>query len=146
MKRNRKCGMLGDLALALAGALVFAGLASAQDVSGKFTLPFEARWGLATFPAGQYEFSIPRLDSNAMVTVYRGTRAVALILSQGRSAVSAGSSALTVVRTRNGNVVRDLSLPQMGVGLQYAPYKPKRGLAAAEREIAQEIAIPIEGK
>jgi hypothetical protein len=149
MKTNRSCTMVRNLGLALAGALVFAGLASAQSTSyvgGKFTLPFEARWGLATLPAGDYEFTMDSVNGPATIKVFRGTKAVALISSQGRSSVPAGRGALTIVRSRNGNTVRDLSLPEMGVALHYAPHKAKSGSAAAERDIAQVIAIPIEGK
>jgi hypothetical protein len=38
--------------LALLGPCFTAGLANAQEFSGNFTLPFEARWGLATQQRG----------------------------------------------------------------------------------------------
>lgn len=148
MKTNRSCRMVRNLGLALAGALVCAGLSSAQSspYAGKFTLPFEARWGLATLPAGDYRLTMDSVNGPAHI--FRGTKGVALIPSQGWSSVSAGRDALTIVRDRNGNTVRDLSLPQMGVALHYAPRKAKSGSTAAEREreSAQVIAVPIEGK
>ncbi len=148
MKTNRNCRMLGNLVLVLASALVLAASAGAQSAiyAGKFTLPFEARWGLATLPAGDYEFTMAS-NSPPTIEVFRGTRAVAQICaSQGSSRVQAGRAALTVVRTSNGNTVRDLSLPDLGMELHYAPHRPGRRSAAAEREIAQVVSVPIEGK
>ena len=146
MKTSRSYTTVRNLAFALAGAMVFAGFASAQSASGKFTLPFEARWGMATLPAGDYKFTMDSVNSPAIIEVYRGTKAVALVLTSHWSVVSAGPAALTIVRTGDGNTVRDLSLPRIGVALQYASHKPRRISAAAEREMAQVIAVPVRGK
>jgi hypothetical protein len=148
MKTNRSCTMVRNLGLALAGTLVCAGLASAQGYAGKFTLPFEARWGLATLPAGDYKFTMDSVNGLARITIFRGTKGVAFVRSQAWSPVSAGRDALTIVRNSNGNTVRDLSLPETGIALHYAPHKAKSGSTAAEREreTAQVIAVPIEGK
>jgi hypothetical protein len=148
MKTNRSCTMVRNLGLALAGALVCAGLASAQGYVGKFTLPFEARWGQATLPAGDYNFTMDTVNGPARIKISRGTKGVALILSQAWSPVSAGRDALEIVRNSNGNTVRDLNLPEVGLALHYAPHKAKSGSTAAEREreTAQVIAVPISGK
>lgn len=149
MKTNRNYGMVMNLVLALASALLLAGLAGAQSgpyTTGKFTLPFEARWGLATLPAGDYEFTMDNMKPTGAIEIFRGTKAVALISSQGYNELSAGQAQLRVVRTAQGNVVRDLSLPEIGKVLHYAPHKPGRSSAAAEREIAQVVPIAIEGK
>jgi hypothetical protein len=148
MKTNRSCTMVRNLGLAVAGTLVCAGLASAQGYSGKFTLPFEARWGLVTLPAGDYNLTMDTVNGPARIKISRGTKGVAFILSQAWSPASAGRDELTIVRNSNGNTVRDLNLPEMGVALHYTPHKAKSGSTAAEREreTAQLIAVPIKGK
>jgi hypothetical protein len=139
--------MVKNLVLALAGALVFAGLASAgPSVAGKFTLPFEARWGLATLPAGDYQFTMESVGAPATIEVFRGAKPVALIFANALSTVSSGQAELTIVRTREGNTVRDLSMPDVGIALHYAPHRLRRGSAAAEREVAQVVSVAIEGK
>jgi len=144
MKTNRSYTVVKNLALALAGALVFAGLARAEDASGKFTLPFEARWDVATLPAGDYQFTVDVVKSPTIIEVFRGTKGVALITTSRPSPVSTGSAALTIVRTSEGNAVRNLSLPEMGVALHYAVPKAGRGSAAREPETAQVISAPSE--
>jgi len=146
MKTNQSYKMVRNLVLALAGALIFTGLASAQTAQGKFTLPFQAQWGMATLPPGDYSFKLDEAQSAGELVLWRGKKPVALIHSQSYSLESAGQSALTVVRSDSGNVVRDLSLPEIGVVLHYAPHKPGRNSAAAEREIAQKIPIGTSGK
>jgi hypothetical protein len=133
--------MVRNLGLALAGALVCAGLASAQGYAGKFTLPFEARWGQATLPAGDYKFTMDSVNGLARVKISRGTKGVALISSQSWSPVSPGRDTLTIVRNSNGNTVRDLSLPETGVAWHYAPHKAKSGSTAAGAD-----AVPVPGR
>jgi hypothetical protein len=148
MKTNRSYTVVRNLVLALVGVFVVAGLASAEgpEVRGNFKLPFEARWGLATLPAGDYQFTIERVTFPALIKVSRGTKCVALILSPDRSAVSTGRAALTIVRTREGNTVRDLALPEEGMALHFPAHKPGHVSAAAERQIAEVVSVPIEGK
>jgi hypothetical protein len=49
-----------------------AGFANAQNVAGKFTLPFEAHWGQATLPAGDYSFMLERGPDAKVRVFYRG--------------------------------------------------------------------------
>lgn len=146
MNNTRSFLKVKTLVVALFSALVFAGLASAQTAQGKFTLPFEVRWGAATLPAGDYSFTLDKAQSAGLLELYRGKDSIALIRHQSYSLESSGQSVLTVVRSDSGNTVRDLSLPEMGVVLHYAPHKPAPRSAAAEREIAQRIPITTSGK
>jgi hypothetical protein len=118
-----------------------AGLANAQTVAGKFTLPFQAHWGQATLPAGDYSFLLER-GPVAKIQVIRAGKAVAFVVDQGYSTETSGGMSLTVVQNRAGYSVCDLNLPGIGKVLHYAPAKPARNSAAGEREIAQRI-IPV---
>jgi hypothetical protein len=148
MKTNRSSRMVTNLVLALAGAFIFTGVASAQApvYAGKFTLPFEARWGLATLPAGDYSFKLDTVDPGGALVLFRGTKAVALIWNQEHSMERSDRSRLTVVQNSAGNTVRELSLPDIGVVLHYPAPKPGRASAAAEREIAQVVPVSTSGK
>lgn len=146
MNTNRINGIVRSVVLALAGTLVLAGLASAQTAAGKFTLPYEARWGLATLPPGDYSFKLDQAQSFGRLQLCRGGKNVAMIRAQSYSTESSGSSALTVVRASAGNTVSDLSLPDIGVVLHYAPHKSGRASAEQEREIAQKLPVDTSGK
>ncbi|HEY6291229.1 MAG TPA: hypothetical protein VI455_06645 [Terriglobia bacterium] len=141
MKWNRSSKLLRLLALALLTAYINPGVASAQEAAGKFTLPFEAHWGLATLPAGEYSFNLDRTGVGVTLQLFHGTKTVAFVINQSYSDTQSGACALTVVRNSAGNTVRDLSLPELGVVLHYAPPKPKSRAAAGEREIAQVIPV-----
>src|SRR6266566_5378591 len=74
-------GMLTIAALALAGS--FAGTANAQaKAAGSFTLPFEAKWGNAVLPPGDYTFSVRSTSGAAyLVTFAAKGRSGATIIS-----------------------------------------------------------------
>lgn len=119
-----------------------AGFANAQQtMGGTFTLPFEAHWGQATLPAGDYSFLLEK-GPNAKVQVIRAGKPVAFAVDRGYSTDASGAMSLTVVRNRAGYSVRDLNLPGIGKVLHYAPAQPKRDSAARERAIAQ-LTIPV---
>jgi hypothetical protein len=69
---------LGVAALAL-GALATSGRAQSR-YEGKFTLPFETRWGSATLPAGDYTFTLPSKNSPYMLYI-RGQAGSAVIMA-----------------------------------------------------------------
>jgi hypothetical protein len=117
-----------------------AGVASAQALAGKFTLPFETHWGPNTLPAGNYSFELDETSGpSSVVHVFHEDKSVAFVISQSYKTNPSGRISLTVLRNSSGNTVRDLNLPQIGMVFHYAP-KPGHASAAEEREIAQ---IPI---
>ena len=117
------------------------GLANAQTVAGRFTLPFAAHWGQANLPAGNYSFLMER-GQGAKVQILRAGKPVAFVVEQGYHSSGRVTSAwLMVERTSTGNTVRELSMPSIGKVLHYAPNKARRNSAAEERQIAQLIPI-----
>ena len=104
-----------QFALASAAAALFlTGTASAQTASYRFSLPYEAHWGLATLPAGDYSLSVEGIGAAAMIRVNRGSEAVAYMVVQNYDNKTSKRCALTVVRNGEGNFVRDLTVPQIG--------------------------------
>jgi len=147
MKSARSFTLIGCLTVA---AALSAGSASAQAVKGHFTLPFEARWGINTLPAGDYSFRLDHATLDGTLALYRGTQAVGLVKSQGYSPNHdrTGSSALVVTRDKAGSspVVTTLRLAGPGLVFFYRSPKPKHGTASEEREIAQIIPVRAASK
>jgi hypothetical protein len=137
MKSIRSFTLL-KLAVGLLAATCFtSGLAQAQNLAGKFSLPFEAHWGLATLPAGDYSFTVEGMGPDATVHVYRGADTVLNMANQSYETKLSSKTSLIVERNSAGNFVRDLNLP--GKVLHYAPHV-EGGSADREREIAR---IPV---
>jgi len=149
MKANRTSGVVRNLVLALAGAFIFAGIASAQAPAykGQFTLPFDAKWGLATLPAGDYTFTLDSSALPAMIKIEQGTRNVALVMAQNTE-TSDASKASELVVTRSGGYarIRVLHLAELGTDFAYgAPKAESREMASAP-ELIQRVPITLNGK
>lgn len=69
MNVNRYLRFCGFFALALLAISIIPTVASAQSFRGKFTLPFAARWGGLTLPAGEYTFSADSLTNSSLITI-----------------------------------------------------------------------------
>jgi hypothetical protein len=146
MKTIRISALLRLATVALLAICFNAGRANAQVVAGKFTLPFEAHWGPATLPPGDYSFTLDKATFDGMITLFRGANAVALISCQGGEDKTFGRSELVVVRNSAGRSIRELHLAPIGMVLTYGSHKPRRDKAAEEREVAQVIPIISTGK
>jgi hypothetical protein len=143
MKTNRRVTVIRLLVLVVLAAGFNGKPAKAQGtnhVQGTFTLPFAARWGFATLPAGDYSFVLQGTGVTfGMLTVYRGTRSVALIPSKVVNKTESNRSELVL----GGGTVRKLTLAQMGLTLEYPA--PRRRAAPNEMELAQTIPVATAG-
>jgi len=146
MNTIRLSALLRLATVALLAICLNAGRANAQVVAGKFTLPFEAHWGRATLPPGDYSFTLNKATLDGTITLFRGANAVALISCQGGEEKRFDRSELILVGNSASRSIRELHLAKIGVILSYWPYKPRGNKAAAEREIAQVIPIISTGK
>ena len=133
--------MLSSLALALLGPCFGTGLANAQGLTGKFTLPFEARWGTAALRPGDYSFKLEHAPGGSLY-LYRGTKPVAIVYAQSFDQKASGHDALMVVRENAPATIREMKLSSAGLVLYYAPHRPSRGSAPEERQAG--LAIPVD--
>ena len=81
MKKTRNFRLVRFTLLLLAGSLCVGRLTAqaGEPVSaGKFTLPFEVRWGQAILPAGDYTYTLNSATFSGVVTV-RGNSKAAMI-------------------------------------------------------------------
>ncbi|MGA2475854.1 MAG: hypothetical protein ABSF73_04460 [Terriglobia bacterium] len=148
MKSIRSLKSVRILLLAVLAAGLSASLASAQDYEGKFTLPFEARWGTAVLPAGDYSFRINTNNYSCIALVSQGGRGVAFIMpdtAASRGEV-AGSSALIAVRSAGSYRIRALRLAEAGVVLEYNPPKAERQILAQQPVLFQRVPVIAAGK
>ena len=148
MKSIRSLKSVRILLLAVLAAGLSASLASAQDYEGKFTLPFEARWGTAVLPAGDYSFRINTNNYSCIALVSQGGRGVAFIMpdtAASRGEV-AGSSALIAVRSAGSYRIRALQLAEAGVVLEYSPPKAERQILAQLPVHFQRVPVIAAGK
>jgi hypothetical protein len=123
--------------LALLAACFVAGHANAQVFQGKFTLPFQARWGQATLPAGDYSFTLDSVDMKSRLRIFHDRNVVDMIVAQSYDTTDSGRAELTVEQ----GTVRSLRLPELGIILQYAPQRPKHLTAPEERQLAQLVRV-----
>jgi len=128
--------------LALLATCFVTGHANAQVAQGKFTLPFQARWGQATLPAGDYSFTLDSVDMKSRLCVFHERNIVDMIVAQSYDKASSGRAELTVEQ----GTVRSLRLPELGIILQYAPQRPKQLTAPEERQLAQLVPITAASK
>lgn len=121
------------------------GRASAQEVAGTFTLPYEAHWGRATLPPGDYSFRLDSPGFQGVLLLSRGTNVVAMIPDQGRGDEKSSRNELVVNRTAAGCTIRELHLPKLGIVLDYGEQKNRGNRAAKESEVAQVIPLKVTG-
>ncbi len=130
------------LALALAASCCV-GPANAQVSTGKFSLPFEAHWGLATLPAGDYSFKLERGGPSGMLHVYSGKKAVALVITQSCNPLADEGNTLLVAPVHGKRFIRELRLGQTGFVFYYGAPRARH---VDEREIGQLIPVRWSGQ
>lgn len=138
--RNLKVLMkVGLMALALCLA---ASQGKAQGTyTGKFTLPFEARWASAVLPPGDYTISMD-LDAASNQLVVRGEGKTAMIMSivTDRKETS-NHSQISLVKTAPGYRVQTLEAGEAGVTMTYSVPKNKRDQET--QELHSELRLPV---
>jgi hypothetical protein len=129
MKGIRNLGWLKVTILTIFVAALSAGLASAQDYSGKFTLPFEVQWGKATLPAGEYTLRI-NAAAPYLAKIY-GKDSGVLVLAKTFSNASAPERSELIIGTSHGKpTVQALCLRELGVVFSYGKSQPKQMILA----------------
>ncbi len=148
MKISQRFKSVRILLLAVLAVGLSAGAASAQTFEGKFTLPFEARWGKAVLPAGDYTFNVDPDTAPYIVVLRHKQKGVAYVTTDSvisRDAFS-GSSALIAVRSGGKYRIRTLHLANAGVVLGYAFPKAERQFIAQAPVLLQRIPVSVQGK
>jgi hypothetical protein len=138
--------------LALAMLTVYLGPASltAESVEsvfkGRFTLPFEAWWGDAVLPPGQYTLTLKSYVAPFTVTVRGGNRAALITTSISDRKFNASARNELVASRSGGKLrIRELKVAEAGVVFYYP--LPKSGQRTTQvSDLIQRIPVGTAGK
>jgi hypothetical protein len=132
-------------AVVLLATCAFAGIANAQTLAVKFTLPFEVQWGRNVLPAGEYSVSI---DSSAKVALVRSANGntVGFTPIPITATSHSGNTALFVMVRGNERLVRSLNLPTRGISLIYPPTTSAQREMLANADRIKSVPVITAGK
>lgn len=141
MNTNPKFTVIRLLVLGALLAGFNAKAAGDPALRGKFTLNSETQWGSATLPAGDYSFELDHNFAGSMVTVFRGTDAVARIMTPGIEESKSGPSEMVI----EDGAVREVRLPLVGVTLDYPAPQSGHGATTHEPILTRNNGAAAEG-
>jgi hypothetical protein len=143
MKLTQSYTLVKVLLLAVLAAGVSTSLASAQVCEGTFTLPFQARWGQVTLPAGKYSFRLDPSASPYTVTVQGASRGAIVMAHHISDRQDSGRSELLIVRSGGKAWVRALHLvgPDLGQVFVYPLPKGERNYLAQAPQLNQRVPV-----
>ncbi|HEV2495694.1 MAG TPA: hypothetical protein VG204_21760 [Terriglobia bacterium] len=108
---------------------------TAQEVyRGEFSLPFEARWGGVTLPAGDYTIDLRSADQ--FLVVRSGAKSALILKGAPDTKPVSDHSQLTVVDVDGHKVIKSLEAGQIGLAFDY--HVPK-----AKMQSMQGTLIPV---
>jgi hypothetical protein len=147
MKSNHTVTLMKLFGLALLALALSAGLASAQEYTGKFTLPVPTQWESAVLPAGEYSLAFEGVTRPLIVR--RQNKVVAVIGTSAIVSEGALGKGNALIGIRNGKTlrIRALTLAQARVTFHYALPKEQGPLMAqAGPKLIERIPITMSGK
>ena len=143
MNTNRSLRLVKFAVLALLTACFGASLANAQEVQGKFNLPFEVHWGQAVLSPGNYSFRLNFSGGSPDNTVLtrEEDQTQTMIVASTRDHSFSGKSGLIVERHGDRGTVRSLRLAEAGLVLDYPMAKAQPPMLAKGPVLIQRIPI-----
>lgn len=136
------------LAVTLGATLLFASAANAQfsTVEGRFTLPYEAHWGHAVLPPGNYQLTFTDNNTSPMLVIRdtKNLRVVAFEPIQNREG-SKGESALLIASRGKQHVVQSLRIAELGEAFVYER-QPAPGRTAEEARNTEAVPVIVAKK
>lgn len=115
-----------------------------EPARGKFTLTHEVRWGSATIPAGEYQFSYNAENASAVLTLSKlsGTRASYMMLvPMIEGSKPSDVNRLVLASSPEGTYVAAMELPDFGMTLHFPT--PSR---ATEKQLAKAVTTASAGQ
>jgi len=146
MNLLRKITFIRVLFLALLAIIASAAILSAEDYSGKFTVPNQITWGKAILPPGDYEFKLNMNLFPYTLKINGKDTAVFVFASGMTDTARGGQSSLIVLRRGGKGIVRSLFLANEGRVYTYNLPKGEPPLVASEPLLIQRIPVVVSGK
>ena len=138
MKANQTWKLM--LLALLAGGLLLAGPVQAQGTNttfkGKFTLPYEVRWGKSVLEPGEYSMTMRTGTSQPdYITIQGNGRTAIVLVGETSRCGKCEQSELVVVQSRGRRAIRTLEMPGFRAVFYHAqPDVPKDELAKQKTE------------
>jgi hypothetical protein len=131
------------LALGLLVSFLWASVANAAPgYRGRFSLPYEVRWGQAVLPAGEYLLRFVDVQTGVFVVIHdaKSGKGVAYLAAVSNGEAK-GTSALLIAEVGNQRVVHSLRLAELGEVFIYEPALARRAENVREAQIVQTLPI-----
>jgi hypothetical protein len=131
------------LTLGLLVSFLWAGVANAAPLyRGRFSLPYEVRWGQAVLPAGEYLIRFQDVQTRVFVVIQdaKSGKDVAY-LAPVTDSEAQGKSALLIAEVGNQQVVHSLRLAELSEVFIYEPALARRAEDVREAQKAQTLPI-----
>jgi hypothetical protein len=131
------------LALGLLVSFLWASVANAAPCyRGRFSLPYEVRWGQAVLPAGEYLLRFEDVSTGVFVVIQdaKSSKEIAYLAPKTKSEAQ-GKSALLIADKSNQRVVHSLRLAELGVVFIYEPALARRAENVREAQIVKTLPI-----
>ena len=150
MTGNRNQAATTLLLAALLASLVFVGTALAQGPPayvGKFTLPYQVRWGGSVLRPGDYTLTIKSTGS-PMIALVRTADGdpVTYVMNGSLSGHTNGVNALLIKEKGGQLIVHSLALADLGVVLIYEPSLAHEKPLVQEARNAQSVPVTSANK
>ena len=145
---NQSLRLVKLAVLALLIACFGASLANAQEIQGKFNLPFETHWGQAVLTPGNYSFSLNSSASGGDYTVLvrEEDQTATMIMASTRGHNFSGKSGLIVERHGTRGTVRSLRLAEAGLVIYYPAAKAQKPVLAQGPVLIQRVPVLMASK
>ena len=114
--------------------------------AGKFTLPFEVRWGQAILPAGDYTYTLNSTTLAGILTVRGNSKAAMILVGSVEQRKISDQSHLTVLHTGVGGRVQSLYLGHLGLEFNYPIPKAEQQFTAEEPVHIQRVPAYLAAK
>jgi hypothetical protein len=109
-------------------------------------LSVEARWGHIVLPPGDYSFTLDHATSPGIVTIWRGTKPVDMVLNQATDdRQTFDRSELILVRSGGNYTIRALRLAELGLTLEYSAPTTGRQLIVQAPQLLERIPVMMGG-
>ncbi|HLI33725.1 MAG TPA: hypothetical protein VKW70_01675 [Terriglobia bacterium] len=121
LKDEHVLPVLASLLLSILVLLLASGIVQAQDVNGRFTLPFTAHWGTVVAPAGDYRISLVSgsISHPSILYVQGKASSFFVMVMRSEQGTSSSQSHLNVLKLGNAYYIKNLESKESGITIWF---------------------------